>query len=135
MPLIEAFAFTVVVLAALYFLALGTTSLVAPTRASRFLLGFAGTASKHVAELLLRFVVGAALVIHAPRMLLPGAFNFFGWVLVVTTVGLLLVPWRWHRRFAQQAVPRATAHITLVGLASLALGTLMLLALSAGSSE
>ena len=132
--LIEAFALAVVVLAALYLVALGAASLLAPARTNRFLLGFARSQSTHFAELLLRLVVGVALVLSAPRMSLSGAFNIFGWVLLVTTACLLLVPWRWHRRFAQHAVPHATRYITLVGMASLALGGVILLAASRGAA-
>ena len=123
-----------VVLAALYLVALGATSLVVPARASRFLLGFAASRSIHFAELLLRLVVGAALVFFAPHMSFSGAFIFFGWVLLVTTACLLLVPWRWHRRFTQHAVPHATRYIRLIGVASLAFGGLMLAAVSRGSA-
>ncbi|MEG3193053.1 hypothetical protein [Lysobacter sp. D1-1-M9] len=132
--MIEALALTVVVLTGLYFIALAVVSLFCPAQANRFLLGFAGSALAHYTELFLRFMVGAALVLHAPRMLLPGAFTVFGWVLLVTTACLLLVPWRWHHRFAQQAVPRATRHITLVGLASLAIGGFTLAAVIRGSA-
>ena len=98
------------------------------------MLGFASSQPVHILELFLRFVVGAAFVLYAPRMFLSGAFNLFGWVLLVTTACLLLVPWRWHQRFAQQAVPRATRHITLIGLASLAIGGLILAAVARGSA-
>jgi hypothetical protein len=67
-------------------------------------------------------------------MALSGAFNFFGWVLLLTTACLLLVPWRWHRRLAQHAVPLFTRYITLVGVVSLALGGLILAAVSRGSA-
>ena len=134
MPLIEASALTVVVLAGLYLLAFGTVSLILPTRANRFLLGFAGSQSVHYAELLVRLVVGAAFVLYAPRLFLSGAFNLFGWVLLVTTAGILLVPWQWHHRFAQQAVPRATRYIPLIGLASLAIGGFILVAVVRGSA-
>ena len=134
MSLSEAFALAVVVLGGLYLLALGVASLVVPARASRFLLGFAGSQAAHFAELALRFVVGAALVSHAPRMYLSGAFNLFGWVLLVTTACLLFVPWRWHHRFARQAVPRATRHIRLFGLACLAIGGLILAAVARGGA-
>jgi len=132
--LIEALALAVVVLAGLYLLVLGAASLAAPVRASRFLLGFAASGPIHFAELLLRFVVGAAFVLASPRMPLSGAFNFFGWVLLVTTACLLLVPWGWHRRFARNAVPHATRHMTLLGAASLALGGFILAAVARGSA-
>jgi hypothetical protein len=132
MSLIEASALVVVVLAGVYLLALGTASLVAPARAGRFLLGFASSRPVHFAELAVRSVIGAALIIHAPRMLLPAAFNVFGWLLLVTTACLLLVPWQWHHRFARQAVPRAIRHITLIGLASLVFGGVILGAVARG---
>lgn len=118
----ETFACAVVVLAGLYLIALGGISLLAPSRARLFLLGFAGSKPAHYAELMVRFVAGAAFIVYSPRMLLSGAFNLFGWVLLVTTICLLLVPWQWHRRFARQSVPRALRHLSVLGVASLGMG-------------
>jgi len=134
MSVIEVFALVAVVFTALYLLALGATSLAVPARASRFLLGFASSQSIHFIELFLRLIVGAALVVYAPRMFVSGAFNLFGWLLLVTTTCLLLVPWRWHHRFAQFAVPRVTRYIGLVGVASLMLGGFILVAVALGSA-
>lgn len=126
--MIESAAAAIVVLAGLYLIVLALLALLAPRRAGRFLLGFAGSAPKHYAELFLRLIVGAALVLHAPHMLLPRIFTLFGWILIVTTAALCLIPWRWHRRFAAHAVPRALPYLTLIGLASLALGALVVVA-------
>lgn len=134
MTVIANLALVVVVLVALYLLALGAASLAAPTQAVRFLLGFAGSPTVHFAELSLRLVAGAALVLHAPNMRLTFAFELLGWMLVITTAALLLLPWHWHRRFAERAVPRATRHIALVGWASLSFGGLLLYALSRGNA-
>lgn len=130
--MIAALALTVVVLTAVYFVALGSAALFAPQGAARFLLGFAASAPRHYAELALRLVVGAALVVQAPRLLFADAFVLVGWGLLATTAGLLLVPWRWHRRFAADAVPRALRHLPLLGAASLALGALLITAVVAG---
>ena len=134
MSLIELCALIAIALAGLYLVALGIASLAVPVRAGRFLLGFAGSKSVHFAELLVRFLVGAALIVYAPRMAFSGAFSLFGWVLLGTTACLVFVPWRWHHRFAQQAVPHATRHIGLVGVASVALGGLVLAAVAVGSA-
>jgi hypothetical protein len=133
MSFIEILALVVIFLADLYLLTLGTVSLVAPVLAKRFLLGFADSRTVHYLEILVRFVVGVAFVIYAPRMFLPNVFNVFGWVLLVTTAGLFLVPWRWHYRFAKQAVPGATRYITLIGLASLVMGGFVLASVVRGS--
>ncbi|MFT5232691.1 MAG: hypothetical protein ACI9UQ_000713 [Candidatus Krumholzibacteriia bacterium] len=62
--------------------------------------------------------LSAAFVFHAPRMSFSTVFSLFGWVLLSSTTCLLIVPWRWHYRFAQKAVPNVTNHIALLGLAA-----------------
>jgi hypothetical protein len=122
----------VVAAAALFLLALGAASLVVPARASRFLLGFADSPFKHYAELATRFLVGGAFLLAAPNARWPGAFCILGWLLVATTAGLLIVPWHWHHRFAQRAVPKALRILPLVGVASTVLGGLILWAVLRG---
>jgi len=118
----------------LYFVGLAAVSLLAPARAGEFLMGFAGSAFAHYLELLIRFVVGGAFVLHAPRMLFTSVFVLFGWVLIITTAGLLAVPWRWHRRFAQWSVPYALRSLKLVAIASLAFGIFVLAAVLGGTA-
>ena len=124
----------VVVLAGLYFLGLGAACLVLPDITRRFLLGFAGSFRVHCIEMLLRLAVGGALIVLSPRMLFSAAFSIFGWILAVTACVLLLLPWRWHHRFAQRTVPAVTRAMALVGLVSLVLGGVMLVAVFSGWS-
>ena len=132
--MIEPVALAIVMDTGIFFLSLGRASLVAPARASRFLLGFAGSPSKHYAELVVRLLVGVAFVLAAPRAIAPVAFTFFGWLLLVTTAGLLIIPWHWHHRFAGRAVPEALRFLPIVGIASVALGALVLWAVARGSA-
>lgn len=120
----------VVVLAAVatYLVWLGLACLFAPARAARFLTGFATSPATHLLELVLRLLAGWAFLRYAPRTNFPAAFVGIGVVLVVTTSLLLLVPWRWHRRFAQRAVPAALPFLTLIGIVSLACGGALLMA-------
>jgi len=83
----------------------------------------------HYLELAVRLVVGGAFVVSAPMLRYPLAFAAFGWIIVITTVGLMLVPWQWHRLLAQRTVPRALRFLPLLGLASLLLGGVVLFAL------
>ncbi len=126
--MLEALALTVISLSGLYFCILGTASLFAPNKAISFLLGFASSPRVHYIELSIRLLVGASLVIYAPRVATPGAFSLFGWILLVTTTCLLLLPWRWHHQFAKQAVPRVTSFIKVIGIFSLTLGGFILAA-------
>lgn len=121
-------AFAIVIAAGVFLVTLGAASLLTPSKASEFLLGFAGSPSKHYAELAVRFLVGGAFLLHAPQMLYPHVFSVAGWILLATTAGLLLIPWRWHRRFAQRAVPEALRFLPLLGISSAILGGLVLVA-------
>ncbi|MFP7723644.1 hypothetical protein [Lysobacter sp. A3-1-A15] len=124
----------VVAMAGLFFVALGALSLLAPSAARRFLLGFASSPRKHYLELAVRLVVGAAFLLAAPRTALPTALSVFGGIMLATTAGLLLVPWRWHHRFARRAVPEALRFLPLLGAASAVLGGLVLWAALGGAA-
>lgn len=124
--MIDILSIALVASAGLFLAALGGVALVAPPLASRFLLGFASSPGKHYAELGVRLLLGCAFLVAAPRTMWPVALSLFGWVLLATTAVLLLVPWRWHHRFARWAVPEALRFLPLVGAASLVLGALIL---------
>lgn len=126
--MLELVALTLVVLAAAYLIGLGVAAFVAPSRTARFLDAFASSARAHYLEIAIRLLVGAALVVAAPRMLWPDVFQVFGWVIVVTSLVLLVLPWRWHQRFAQAVVPPLTRRVWLFGLLSLPLGVVLLFA-------
>jgi hypothetical protein len=132
--MIERVSAAIVLLAALYLLGLAAISFIAPHRAARFLNGFASSPRVHFSEMLLRLIVGCAFVMNASRMLYSEAFWLFGWLLIVTTVVLLLLPWRWHRRFAQKVVPPITRHVWLFGIVSLPLGGAILFAVLRGGA-
>lgn len=121
----------IVVLFAVYLLGLAAASLFLPAHARRFLERFASTARAHYLEMLVRLLVGCAFVSYSPHMLWFQAFLVLGWLLVISTVVLLLIPWRWHRKFAQIVVPPITRHVWLFGLVSLPLGGVILFAVFA----
>jgi uncharacterized protein YjeT (DUF2065 family) len=130
--LLTLLAGAVVALSAFYLLGFGAVAVAGPTRALRFLKHFASTLRLHVLELLVRMVVGAAFVGYAPHMPFGSAFYTLGAVLVVTTLALAVLPWRWHQRIAQASVPAVEPYLRLVGIASLAAGAFVLWALAAG---
>lgn len=112
----------VVGLAGLFLAALGLTGLFAPGHARRFLGGFAATAPRHVAELVVRMVVGLALLGAAPRLAGSAVVAGLGWVLLATTGLMAIVPWRVHRGFARRVVPGALVHLPALSVVSLAAG-------------
>jgi hypothetical protein len=115
-------ALSLIALAGAFLIGLGLASLIRPPWAQRFLLGFATTPQRHYAELLIRIVIGAALVFAAPRMMGSTLVAVAGWVLLITTTVMVALPWRLHRDFAQRAVPKALAYLPVIGVVSLAAG-------------
>ncbi len=114
----------------LYLIGLAVVIASKPLLAERFLKSFASSARAHYTEQASRLIVGAAIIILAPSMWYPDLFEGFGWLIIITTVGLLLVPWQWHHKFAKWAIPLAIRHLRLFALGALALGTLILYGVS-----
>ena len=124
----------VVAVVAIYFLLLGAIALVRPTNARAFLLGFADTSFKHYVELAIRLIVGGAMLLVARDSAYPTALAAFGWILVVSTAFMALMPWRLHHRFAQSAVPRALRYLPLIGVSSLIMGGVLFWVAVAGNA-
>lgn len=133
--MIEQLAFAVVLLTGLYLIGLAAVSLLAPARAALFLGGFATSALTHYIELVLRLSAGGAMVIYAPKMRFSEAFALVGWVLIITTAVLLAVPWQWHHRFAQWAVPQAIPYLRIIAVTSFLFGGLVLTCVILGAPQ
>ncbi len=106
--------------------ALAIVIVLRPPLAERFIKSFASSARAHYTEQVARLVAGTAIVIFSPSMWHPSLFKFFGWLIVLTAVVLLLVPWKWHHRFATWAIPLALRHLKLYAVGVLALGLTIL---------
>ena len=123
---IDVLALVTVVSAGLYLLALALLAFCKPQKAAKFLLGFASSASSHYVELGIRIMIGAGFIFRAPIMPFSAIFSFFGWILIITSTCLLAIPWQWHQRFAQRAVPQALCYLELVAISSFALGSFII---------
>lgn len=95
----------VVAVFCLFLIGLAALIVTMPSRAERFLMAFASSARAHYAEQGLRLVVGIAIVNIADSMRYPEPFRLFGRLRIVTTMGLLLMPWRPHRNAAPGQYP------------------------------
>lgn len=126
--MMELLALTVVVLFAAYLIGLAVASVVLPDYAARFLNAFASSARAHYIEMSVRLIVGVSIVVASPQMRFADIFYLFGWLIVATSVVLLLLPWRWHNRFARIVVPPLTKRVWLFGFFSLPLGGVILYA-------
>ncbi|NNE34451.1 MAG: hypothetical protein HKN13_04405, partial [Rhodothermales bacterium] len=77
-------------------------------------------------EQVVRLVIGVALVVHSSSMSYSRIFEVLGWLMVVTAIALLVMPWRWHHRFGQLVIPWVTRHLKLYAVGVFGLGTVIL---------
>ncbi len=71
-----------------------------PKRTRALLRKFAGTNLINYTEIILRLIVGIALILIADSCKLPEAFKVLGWFMVVTAGILLFVPRTLHHSFS-----------------------------------
>jgi hypothetical protein len=65
------------------------------------------------------------MVIFAPSMWHTDLFRVFGWLIVLSTVVLLLVPWRWHHELGKQVLPLVIRYMKVFALGAFGLGVLI----------
>lgn len=97
-----------------------------PALAERFFMAFASSAQTHYAEQAVRLLVGASLVVLSPGMWQTNMFRLVGWAIVMSSVVLILIPWRFHHRFAQRVLPILVRHMRLYAVGVFAFGALLL---------
>ena len=107
---------------------------VKPAPAQRFLMSFASSARAHYVEQACRLLLGTSLVVLSPAMWQTNMFRVIGWAIVISSLALLLMPWRWHHRFAMRVLPTVVRHMTLYGVGVFAFGGLLLYGVFFGGS-
>lgn len=124
----------VVVACGFGFIGFACVAFAQPAPAKRFLMSFASSARAHYVEQASRLLLGASLLVLAPAMWQPDLFRVIGWAIVTTSLALLLMPWRWHHRFAQRVLPAVVRHMTLYAVGVFAFGCLLLYGVFFGGS-
>ena len=110
----------------LFLIGLAVVIATTPSLAERFLRSFASSAPAHYTEQGLRLLVGAAIINFASSMWYPELFKLFDWLIVVSTVGLLLTPWQWHHKFGTWVMPHVIRRMRSFALGAAALGAFIL---------
>ena len=98
-----------------------------PARAEAFLRLFASSARAHYTEQSLRLISGVGFVLYAPHTAWTTAFRILGWTLIVTSVLLLILPWKLHQQFGNRVIPAVIRLKHIYAIGSLLLGTLVLI--------
>ena len=115
----------VIILYGIALILMSVIMIIKPDIGEKFLQSFASSARAHYFEQLIRMVFGVALVLHPSYDRFGEYMIPFGWVIIVTTVGLLFIPWRWHQKFAMRVVPPAIQFMKVYALLMFILGILL----------
>lgn len=120
-----------VVLFGAWLIFVSVVSAVAPKAALWFLGKMASTQLINVTELTLRLIAGLALFFAAPQSLFPELFRIVGGFMAATSVILLMVPRRWHARYAQWwSKTLSPLAVRLLAPVSFAAGTFLIYAVA-----
>lgn len=133
MGVVGALAELALVAFGLFLIGLACVAIAKPAIAERFLASFASSAKTHYTEQAFRLLIGASLVVLSPVMWQPDLFNIIGWIIVVSSMGLLLIPWQWHHRFGQRVIPLIVRYLGLYAMGLAGFGILLLLGVFLGS--
>ena len=130
MQIINLLSGVVILFFCIFLIGLAIVIVIKPQRAKQFLSSYASSARAHYTEQIARLIVGIAFVVLAPYMQYSNLFNLFGWILIVTTTGLLLIPWQWHHKFGEWAIPLTLRYMKFYALGAFILGVLIIYSLS-----
>ena len=97
-----------------------------PALAEHFFMSFASSARAHYVEQVLRLLIGASLVVLSPGMWQSDLFHLIGWLVVISSIGLIVIPWRWHRSFGKRVLPTLVRHMRLYAIGLFAFGAILL---------
>ena len=103
-----------------YLLALGIVALAYPSRALRFLAGFAQSTAANVGEAIGRGLVGLAFIAAASRLAISPAGELLGYFLVATSALMLLFPGV-HKAVAARSVAAVGRRVHWLGIGSILL--------------
>ncbi|RNC80453.1 MAG: hypothetical protein ED559_01170 [Phycisphaera sp.] len=123
-------AYSIVLASAFFLIALAVLIFVRPTQAEKFLSLFAGSARAHFTEQFLRLVAGIGFVVYAPESAWPIIFAVFGWLLIVSALMLIVLPWKLHHHFGSRVIPIVIKYKHIYGIGALVLGLLILMSAS-----
>lgn len=116
----------VVIASGLFLVGLAIFIFIKPAASERFILSFASSARAHYTEMFFRLLFGGSLVLLSHAMWQPMLFLGLGWVIVITSVALLLMPWQVHQRVGRRMLPILVRYMKLYGLGVFAFGALLI---------
>lgn len=115
----------IILVTALFLIGFAFIAIIKPAPAKHLLRQFASSAQAHYSEQLIRIVFGLSLILYAQQMQFMHFHLALGWLIVITSLGLLGVPWRWHKKFADKVIPWVIWLLPVYAVGCLLLGSVL----------
>jgi hypothetical protein len=93
----------VVVLFGIFIIFIGFVMLINPIKARNTLRKAGSTNFINYAEITLRLIPSLALILCSELSKFPMAFKFFGWIMLITSLILYIVPRKTHHKFSMKS--------------------------------
>lgn len=93
----------IIIFFGIFFIGVGIIMLFAPKKAREILRKAGSTNFINYAEITLRIIPAAALILSADISKYPGFYKFFGWFMLCTSLVLYIVPRQIHHNFSLKA--------------------------------
>ena len=101
----ELLAGSITTIFGLYLISLLIITITNKEKAVNYFSSFASSAKAHFLEQSLRLIVAISILIFSKSMLYSLGFEIFGWIIIISTIILILMPWTWHNKFGKWAIP------------------------------
>ena len=92
----------IIILFAVFIIFIGFIMLFNPKKARATLRKAGSTNFINYAEITMRLIPAVALVLYAHSAKFPEAFQIFGWIMIITSLILYLVPRKIHQQFSMK---------------------------------
>lgn len=105
MNLNEILTGSVMVIFSLHLISLLIITIINKKIAVSYFSSFASSARAHYLEQIVRLIVGMSMLSFSKSMLYAQFFEIFAWIIILSTIVLILIPWTWHHRLGKWAIP------------------------------
>jgi hypothetical protein len=134
MSILNAIAGAILVAFGLFLIGVAVVVFARPAVAKRFFMAFASSARTHYAEQAVRLLVGASLIVRSAAMWQPKVFWLVGWAIALSSLALVLAPWRWHHRFGEKVRPMLIRRMKVYAVGLSIFGALIIYAVLSEAS-
>jgi hypothetical protein len=116
----------VMVIFALYLISLLIITIWNKEIAVNYFSSFASSARAHYLEQILRLIVGMSMLSFSKSMLYAQFFEMFAWIIVLSTIVLILIPWTWHNKLGKRVIPLTIQNLKFYAVSASLFGIFIL---------